>query len=65
MAALKDANVMPSDLDDFTDTTVTAGNADSGWNVWGGFRFQGALAGAEEDNLPGPAGIWGVFDGGL
>jgi hypothetical protein len=52
-------------MDDMTDTSVTAGNADSGWNVWSNYRFQGGLAGAEEDDFAGPAGIWGVFDGGL
>ena len=65
MAALVGANPMPSDMDDMTDTSVTAGNADSGWNVWSNYRFQGGLAGAEEDDFAGPAGIWGVFDGGL
>lgn len=39
MAALKDANLMPSDFDDITDTTPQPGSADSGATIFGGFTF--------------------------
>lgn len=75
MAALVDANLMPGVKDDFGDTTVTAGNTASGWNVWSTFTYVRAayfatypgaeLRDSREDEdgiLSGPLGTWGVIE---
>jgi hypothetical protein len=39
MAALKDSNPMPNDVDDLTDTSPQIGSSDSGSNVYGAFSM--------------------------
>jgi hypothetical protein len=75
MAALQNANLLPGDIDDQLDSTITPGNADSGFNVAGDYIYLGNFPGVTVtgtgggdgegliDGSDGPLGFWGLVEG--